>query len=197
MNLANKITISRIFLVPIFMLFIVPVPNWVLDMFNGLSFINDYGKYVAAFIFILAASTDKVDGYIARSRNQVTKFGKFLDPIADKLLITAALISLVERNEVSTWAAMIIIGREIIITGFRLVAAGEGNVISAGWLGKLKMVIQVVAVVLALLNNYPFSLITAFPLDDVVMWIAVIITVYSGVDYIAKNANLIDDRTNG
>lgn len=192
MNLANKITILRILLVPIFMLFIIPLPDAVMNAIPKLSFLESYGQYIAAVIFIIAAGTDKVDGHIARSRKQVTKLGIFLDPIADKLLVTAALIALVERGQLSTWVAMIIIAREFIVTGFRLVAAGEGEVISAGNLGKIKLVIQIVAIVAALLENYPLSLITSFPFDDAAMAIAVVVTVYSGIDYIVKNARLID-----
>ena len=120
MNLPNKITLSRIFLVPVFMLFIIPYPDWVLDssflrfihpqLLSINQFIIHYGNYIAAAIFVIAASTDGVDGYIARKRKEVTKFGKFIDPIADKLLVTAALIALAQRNEVTGWAAMIIIG---------------------------------------------------------------------------------------
>jgi CDP-diacylglycerol---glycerol-3-phosphate 3-phosphatidyltransferase len=213
MNLPNKITMSRIFIVPIFMVFIIPFPNWMLEatqlqfmhseMVQWKDFVLHYGNYIAAIIFILAASTDGVDGYIARKRKQVTKLGKFLDPIADKLLVTAALIALVQRYEivdngvrilsgVSGWAAMIIIGREFIVTGFRLVAAGEGIVIAAGKLGKVKMVTQIIAISAALLNNFPIALFTDFPFDRYAMIIAVIITVYSGYDYIKKNLKVID-----
>jgi len=200
-NLPNKITLSRIFLVPIFMLFIIPIPKWVMtSVYLGFirpelqainHFILYYGNYVAAIIFIIAASTDKVDGYIARKKNLVTKFGIFLDPIADKLLIASALIALVQRNQVTGWAAMIIISREFIVTGFRLVAAGEKLVIPAGKWGKLKTVVQSVAVALALLKNYPLSLLSNIQFDRYAMLLAVIITVYSGYDYIAKNKQVI------
>ena len=212
MNLPNKITMSRIFIVPVLMVFIIPFPNWMLEapqlnfihdqMVQWKDFILHYGNYIAAIIFILAASTDGVDGYIARKRKQVTKLGKFLDPIADKLLVTAALIALVQRYEivdqgvriisgVSGWAAMIIIGREFIVTGLRLIAAGEGIVISASKLGKIKTVTQIVAISAALLNNFPIKLFTDFPFDRYAMIIAVIITVYSGYDYIKKNLKVI------
>ena len=125
MNLANKLTIIRIFLVPIFLIFIA-----VKDI--------PYGKTIATAIFIIAALTDKLDGYIARSRNQITRFGKFMDPLADKLLVTAALISLVELQVISTWVAMVIIAREFAVTGLRAVAAAEGIVIAASPLGKAK-----------------------------------------------------------
>lgn len=202
MNLPNKITLSRIFLVPLFMIFVVPFPAWMqpgADFSFGVAFLDavygflcHYKMIIAAAIFILASSTDGVDGYIARKRKQITRFGKFLDPIADKLLITAALLALVQTGEVSGWAAMIIIGRELIVTGLRLVAAGEGIVIAASYLGKIKTVLQIIAIVLSLLQNWPLSLIAGVPFDDYFMFIAVIFTIYSGYDYIAKNLKVID-----
>ena len=202
MNLPNKITLSRIFLVPVFMLFIIPYPDWVLDssllrfihpqLLSINQFIIHYGNYIAAAIFVIAASTDGVDGYIARKRKEVTKFGKFIDPIADKLLVTAALIALVQRNEVTGWAAMVIIGREFIVTGSRLVAAGEGVVISASNWGKIKTITQMIAIVASLTKNFPLSLITPFEFDRYFMLAAVLITIYSGYDYIAKNSKIID-----
>jgi CDP-diacylglycerol--glycerol-3-phosphate 3-phosphatidyltransferase len=152
----------------------------------------NYGNYVAAVIFIIASSTDGVDGYIARKRKQITRFGKFLDPIADKLLVTAALIALVQRNDVTAWAAMIIIGRDLIVTGLRLVAAGEGIVIAASYWGKLKTVTQMIAIVATMLKNYPLSLFTNFRFDYYAMLVAILVTIYSAYDYIAKNINLIN-----
>lgn len=203
MNLPNKLTISRIFLVPIFMLFITPLPRWLLtssifafckpQMVDFNSFIAEYGKYIAAVFYIIASSTDGVDGYIARKRKQVTTLGKFLDPIADKLLVTAALIALLQDGRVSSWAAMIIIGREFLVTGLRLVAAGEGIVIAASNLGKIKMVAQTIAISAALLDNFPLTyILPGFQFDVYAMFIAVIITAYSGVDYIVKNLKVID-----
>lgn len=201
MNLPNKITLSRIFLVPIFMLFIMPLPDWLLQsailtpqITAANNFLLNYGSYIAAAIFIIAASTDGVDGYIARKRKQVTRFGKFLDPIADKLLVIAALIALVQKNEITGWAALIIIARELIVTGLRLVAAGEGIVIAASKWGKIKTFTQIIAIVAILLNNFPISLFTSFPFDNYAMFVAVIITIYSGYDYIAKNIKVINSN---
>lgn len=201
MNLPNKITISRIALVPLFMIFVIPIPDATVnlpilaifkdEMLRINEFINSYGNYVAAVLFILAASTDGVDGYIARKHKLVTAFGKFLDPIADKLLITAALIALVQRGTVTGWAAMIIISRELLVTGMRLVAAGEGQVVAANRSGKIKMVCQTIAVSVALLNNFPFSLFTDFKVDACLMFIAVLVTIYSGIDFFAKNIKVI------
>jgi len=201
MNLPNKITISRILLVPIFMIFILPMPEWLITSsilgfikpeLQGINrFILEYGNYIGAIFFIVAASTDKVDGYIARKRNIVTKLGIFLDPIADKLLITAALIALVQRNDISGWVAMIIIAREFIVTGFRLVAVGEGVILAADRWGKIKMVVQSIAISVALLKNYPFTIFTDFPVDRYLLLIAVLITIYSGYNYISKNKHVL------
>lgn len=205
MNLPNKITLSRICFIPVLMLFVIPIPESVINvsflqfMHPQLVAINQflltYGGYIAAGIFIIASSTDAVDGYIARKRQLVTNFGKFLDPIADKLLVTAALMALVQSGGVNAWAAMLIIAREFIVTGLRLVAAGEGIVIAASKLGKLKTVMQDIAIVAALLKNFPISLFTDFQFDDYAMLLAVIITIYSLYDYIKKNLNVINLNT--
>lgn len=176
MNLANKLTVMRIFLVPIFLIFIaVKIP---------------YGTFIATIVFVIAALTDKLDGYIARSRNQITRFGKFMDPLADKLLVTAALVSLVELQIIPAWAAMIIIAREFAVTGLRTIAASEGIVIAASWWGKLKTVIQIIAIILALLNlTYGVTYLES--LTRIFMFAAVVITIVSGVDYFRKNLHII------
>ncbi|APC40903.1 CDP-diacylglycerol--glycerol-3-phosphate 3-phosphatidyltransferase [Clostridium estertheticum] len=177
MNLANRLTMIRIFLVPIFLLFIAA---------KGIP----YGRELATIIFILASLTDKLDGYIARSRNQITNFGKFMDPLADKLLVTAALVSLVELHIVYGWVAMIIIAREFAVSGLRTIAASEGKVIAASKWGKLKTVIQIVAIITALINlSYVNNTLNIF--TDVFMGAAVIITIISGVDYFVKNKGTI------
>lgn len=201
MNLPNKITLSRIFVVPVFMLFVIPIPTWVINLpilkfMRGLmlvcnDFVMVYGNYIAAGIFIILASTDAVDGYIARKHKMVTKIGIFLDPIADKLLVTSALLALLERGELTGWAAMIIIGREFIVTGLRLVLAGEGVVVAASNWGKIKTITQMVAIVLSLVKNYPLNKLTDFAFDRVAMFLAVIITIYSLYDYLKKNLHII------
>lgn len=170
MNLANRVTLARIFLVPIFMFFIlIKIP---------------FGEYIAAAIFILAASTDGLDGYIARARKEVTKFGKLLDPLADKLLVSAALISLVEISLVPSWIAVIIIGREFAVTGLRSIAAGEGVIISASKLGKIKTVSQIIAIVAIILNDFFVKIIgIPFNIGEILIYIAVFFTIWSGVDY--------------
>lgn len=168
MNLANKITGVRILLIPVFLYFFYSEIN--------------YNLIIATIIFIIASITDGLDGYIARSRNQITKFGKFVDPLADKLMVMSALISLVEIERVDGWVVMVIIARELIITGFRAVAASDGVVIAASIWGKVKTITQIVAVITALL---------AIPGYDIFVLIALISTVISGIDYIYKNRNVI------
>ncbi len=178
MNLANKITIVRIMLVPIFMaLLLSDFP---------------YSNFIAALIFVVAASTDTVDGYIARKRNEITNFGKFIDPLADKILVTAALVILVEMGKISSVVAIIIITREFIITGFRVLAASEGVVIAASWWGKAKTIIQIIAIVAIMLDNIPFKWI-GFPFDKIALILAVIITIVSGIDYIYKNFHILNE----
>ncbi|MEW6625022.1 MAG: CDP-diacylglycerol--glycerol-3-phosphate 3-phosphatidyltransferase [Bacillota bacterium] len=178
MNLANRVTLARIILVPIFMFFIlIRIP---------------FGEYIAAAIFILAASTDGLDGYIARARKEVTKFGKLLDPLADKLLVSAALISLVEINLVNAWIAVVIIGREFAVTGLRSIAAGEGVIISASKLGKYKTISQIVAIVAVILNDFLMkSLGLPFNLGEILIHIAVVFTLWSGFDYFVKGWKIL------
>lgn len=188
MNLANKLTMIRIFLVPIFLIFIAV---------RGIP----YGSVIATLIFIIASLTDQLDGYIARSRNQVTTFGKFMDPLADKLLVTSALISLVELGLIPSYAAIIIIAREFAVSGLRTIAASEGKIIAASWWGKIKTVIQIIAIVLLLIkvnigtSPYLASLINNnsalnkfFEVTPTIfLYLAVIITIISGIDYFMKN----------
>ena len=176
MNLANKITIFRVFLVPLFM--IVLYSN------------TSYSTYVAAGIFIFASLTDTLDGYIARSRNMITDFGKFIDPLADKVLVSAALISLVELGKVPGWVVVIIIAREFTITGFRVIAASSGITIAASSLGKIKTITQLVAIIMLLTNNYPFNKLN-IPLDIIMLYISLFFTVLSGVEYIYKNKTVL------
>ncbi|PKM81804.1 MAG: CDP-diacylglycerol--glycerol-3-phosphate 3-phosphatidyltransferase [Firmicutes bacterium HGW-Firmicutes-14] len=176
MNLPNRITLARIVLVPIFLLI--------------LSVKIKYGHFLAAAVFILAASTDGLDGYLARKRNQVTKLGKFMDPLADKLLVSAALISLVELGKISAWVAFIIIGREFAVTGLRSIAAAEGVVISASRLGKAKTVSQIIAIVFLFLQDFPFSLLK-IPAGKLAMGVAVFFTIWSGLDYFRRARHLL------
>jgi CDP-diacylglycerol---glycerol-3-phosphate 3-phosphatidyltransferase len=145
-----------------------------------------------AILFILASTTDWIDGYIARKYNLVTNLGKFLDPLADKLLVSAALILLVEIGLAPAWIVILIISREFAVTGLRLVAAGEGSVLAASQMGKLKTWIQIIAISLLLLHNWPLAFI-GFPLGIIALYLAMIITVYSGYDYFKKNWHVMRD----
>lgn len=170
MNLPNKLTMLRILLIPIFIVVLM------LGYF-----------YAAGIIFIAASATDALDGHIARKYNLITNFGKIMDPLADKLLVTSALICLVELGEVAGWMVIVILAREFVITGLRTVAAGGGVIIAAGNSGKIKTVLQMVALAVILLRNWPFALFTNVNVGFIILWAAVIMTVYSGVEYIVKN----------
>lgn len=176
MNLPNKLTVLRVCMVPVFVF---------LMLWDGL---GAAGKYAAAAIFILASATDYLDGYLARKNNLVTDFGKFMDPIADKLLVCSAMICLVEKDALAAWIVIIIIGREFIISGFRLVASDKGTVIAASYWGKFKTVFQMVMVILLILDlGGIFDTIA-----QIVTWIALILTVVSLVDYLRKNWGVLD-----
>lgn len=175
MNIANKITLFRVLLVPVFMIVLYS------DLSNS--------QMIAGFIFIFASLTDALDGYLARSKNLVTNFGKFVDPLADKVLVSAALISLVDIGKIPGWIVVVIIAREFTITGFRILAASDGITIAASPLGKFKTITQLLAVILILFNNFPFGNI---PIDIIMLYLALIFTVLSGVDYIYKNKQVLN-----
>lgn len=187
MNLANKITVVRIGMIPFFMLALQQYPSWMVEQFGFLNYINQYGLYWAIAIFIFASATDKLDGYIARKYNQITNFGKLADPLADKLLISAALVMMVQQNMIPSWIAIVIIGREVMVSGIRTIAAAKGVALAADKHGKLKMVLQVVAIAAVLLGNFPFYYFTNYPIDLLIMILAVGLTVYSGYTYIKNN----------
>lgn len=170
MNLPNKLTLLRIILVPIFMGFLFLRKDF-----------PQYSEILALITFIIAASTDGLDGYLARKNELVTKFGKIVDPLADKLLISAALISFVALKEISAWAAIIIIGRELAVTGLRVVAASEGVVIAANKWGKMKTILQITAIIAVMVD--PHLIKFPFNLEIVLIWVAVFMTVFSGYIY--------------
>ncbi len=197
MNLPNKLTIFRIILVPI----MVIIPFLGLDNFNENTIIPITWVVVDA-IFIIASITDKLDGYLARSRNQITIFGKFLDPIADKILVLAAMIMLVEANRLPAWIPIIVLFREFLVSGYRLIAVeNDGNVIAASVWGKLKTVTQMIALIVALIDVNAYGRffqggLDVFPLAinvvaTVMMTISVIATVFSGWDYIKNGKDLL------
>lgn len=177
MNLPNKITFSRVLLIPVFVImFYINIPN---------------NQFYAGIIFLIASSTDMLDGYIARRNEQITNLGKFIDPLADKLLVSAALILLVEVGSIPGWVVTTIIAREFTITGFRILAASEGTTIAASSLGKLKTITQLIAIILLLFDNIIFREFN-IPMDQIFLYISLVFTVLSGYDYIYKNRKSLD-----
>ena len=169
MNLPNKLTMARILAVPVFIVLYMTGHN-----------------IIATIVFILASLTDMLDGKIARKRGLVTNFGKIMDPLADKILVYSAFICMVQIGIVPGWMLVIILFREFIVSGLRTVAAADGTVIAAGKTGKLKTVLQMIAVPLLLLNNWPFSYI-GIPGDQIFLWAQLIMTIISGVEYVYEN----------
>jgi CDP-diacylglycerol---glycerol-3-phosphate 3-phosphatidyltransferase len=190
MNIPNRITLSRIMLIPFFVILLAVPFEW--GQFTIGKEVLPITHLVAAILFIIASTTDWIDGYYARKHNLVTNLGKFLDPLADKLLVSAAFILLVELGQAPAWVVIVIISREFAVTGLRTVAAGEGIVLAASQLGKIKTWIQIVAISVLLLHNFPFSYI-GFPLDRIALYAALIITIISGVDYFVKNWHVMRD----
>ena len=169
----------RILLIPVFV---------ILALMNAPA-----AQYAAVGVFVLASITDALDGHIARKNGLVTNFGKFIDPIADKLLVMSALIVLVERGRMPGWVCIVMLAREFAISGFRLVAAGTGKVIAAGILGKIKTVTQMIAVIALLLTAIDGVFAPLGTFADVAMYISAVMIVWSGVDYIQKNFDCIRD----
>ena len=177
MNLANKLTILRVILIPIFLVVLMS------------EFISSpYNRYIAILIFVIASLTDMLDGYIARSRNLITNFGKFMDPLADKLLVSAAMIAMVEMGDLPSWVVIIIISREFTITGFRILAIEANKVIAASWWGKVKTTIQMVMIIYILFDfkGFIFDIIA-----NILIMLATIFTIISGIDYIIKNKDVL------
>ena len=188
MNLPNKLTVFRVILIVPFVLLMLggyAQWDWFMAIFGG---ITEYTDYIALAVFIIASLTDLLDGKIARKYNLVTNFGKFMDPLADKLLVCAALICLIELQRIPAWIVIIIISREFIISGFRLVAADNRVVIAASYWGKFKTTFQMVMVCLMIANIEALTVLT-----QIVMWIAVALTVVSLVDYLVKNKGVLAD----
>ena len=177
MNLPNKLTILRVIMIPFFVAAL---------LYDGGA--NQNMRYVAAALFIIASLTDMLDGKIARKYNLVTNFGKFMDPWADKLLVCSALICMIELRQLPAWMVIIIISREFIISGFRLVASDNGVVIAASYWGKFKTTFQMIGVVLLIFNIPALSTLTT-----IIVWIALALTVISLVDYIVKNAGVLTE----
>ncbi len=179
MTTANKITLARIALIPFFIWFAIQS--------------TPEGDIIALVLFCVASVTDFLDGYVARKYNQVTDFGKFVDPLADKLLVTAALVIFVERGLFAAWMVFVILAREFIITSLRNVAAAKGQVMAAAWSGKVKTCVQIAAIIGLFVFSIVSGMGTALPtiLADVCAWAATLITLYSGYDYMHRNWALV------
>ena len=176
MNLPNKLTTFRVVLIPFFVFFLLT------------DLVGNAGKWIALGIFIVASLTDFLDGYIARKYNLVTNFGKFMDPLADKLLVCSAMICLIEKGAIPSWIVTIIIAREFIISGFRLIASDNGVVIAASYWGKFKTVFQMVMICLMIADISQIAIVTT-----VVMYIALALTIVSLIDYLVKNKDVMKD----
>lgn len=199
MNLPNKLTITRLILVVVFAFFAFPYPSVIENLVDGTIF-DILRPYLALIIYIIASVTDAVDGHIARRDNLVTDFGKFLDPIADKLLVSAALLALCNVSIMYLWATLVILAREFVVSGIRMLAASKGNVIAAGKLGKLKMIFQTVAIItLFVAGIVPTGLWSGFEIiqdiiyfaGNIIMVGAVVLTIVSGVEYVKNNIGVL------
>ncbi|MDD3394351.1 MAG: CDP-diacylglycerol--glycerol-3-phosphate 3-phosphatidyltransferase [Clostridia bacterium] len=175
MNLPNKLTMLRVILIPVFLLvlFLAPSPM---------------NRYIAVVIFIVASLTDFLDGYLARKWNLVSNFGKFMDPLADKLLVMAALVSMVQLGDLPSWAVILILAREFAITGFRTLAMEANIVMAASWWGKVKTTVQMIMIIVVLLE-LPFVGISV--MENILVGLAVFFTILSGADYIIKNKQVL------
>ena len=188
MNIPNKITISRILLIPFFVIVMMFDFGWgTMSLFGAEMPVH---HFIGALIFIIASTTDWVDGYYARKYNLVTTLGKFLDPLADKLLVSAAFILMVELKMAPAWIIIIIISREFAVTGLRLILAGGGEVVAANQLGKIKTWAQIVAIAAALLHDTIFTLV-GIPFASIMLYVALFFTLWSGWDYFYLNRRVL------
>lgn len=178
MNLPNKLTMLRVILIPFFVFFLLT------------DYVGEAGKWIALGIFAAASLTDMLDGKIARKRNLITNFGKFMDPIADKLLVCSALIAFVQLGLLPAWIVIILIAREFIVSGFRLVASDSGIVLAAGWWGKFKTAFQMIMCIM-LIINFDYKAVNI--IEQALIYISLALSVISMVDYIVRNRKVISD----
>ena len=181
MNLPNKLTILRVIMIPFFVFYLLA------------PFFDGYGNYIALVIFIIASLTDLADGKIARKYNLVTNFGKFMDPLADKLLVCSAMICLVDLKLIPSWIVIIIIAREFIISGFRLVASDNGVVIAASYWGKFKTTFQMLMIIFTIFNIYLENDVLDV-ISNILVYVALALTVISLIDYMLKNKDVLKDQ---
>lgn len=176
MNLANKLTTFRVLCIPIFVVFMLieSIP---------------YNYYLAAIVFIIASITDLFDGKIARKYHLVTNFGKFMDPLADKMLVSAAIICLTPKM-IPSWVVIIIISRELFISGFRMLAADQGIVLAAGWWGKFKTAFSMVMIIVLIVNT-PLNNSVLYIIGQILIWISLALTIISMIEYVSKNFNVL------
>jgi CDP-diacylglycerol--glycerol-3-phosphate 3-phosphatidyltransferase len=193
-GLANWITIARMTFIPVFLVFL-------LGQFGSASVWVVWRPWLAAAVFTVLAATDAVDGYVARARGEVTTFGKFLDPLADKLLVTAALVGLVQLGSIPGWVAIVIISRELVVSGLRMVAVAEGRVIAASVYGKVKTIFQIIAIVAFILRESTLVPASWAPAASATAWflmgIALVLTVVSAVDYFYHARHIITGPWSG
>lgn len=176
MTTASKITVVRILLIPVFMA----------------AALMGY-QLVALAIFVLASATDWLDGYIARKYDQISNFGKFMDPLADKLLVTAAMLLFVQWGRMAAWMLMVVLTREFAVSGLRMMAAASGKVIAAGWSGKIKTIVTMLGVILMLTTIHDRIVVGGMTVDDLAVWAILVTTVYSGTEYLAENRKIFAD----
>lgn len=175
MNLANKLTLARVVMIPVFLVVLFGMAE-------------PMNRYMAVLIFIVASLTDFLDGYIARKYNMVSNFGKFMDPLADKILVMAAMVSMVALGDLASWVVIVILAREFAITGFRTLAVEANIVMAASWWGKVKTTVQMIMIPVVLLN-LPFAFMPV--LETVLVYLSVFFTVFSGADYMIKNKQVL------
>ena len=179
MNLPNKLTILRVIMVPFFVILLLAWPDWFLM------------RVIADIIFIAASITDFLDGHIARKRNLITNFGKFMDPLADKLLVVSAMICLTSLSWLPAWFTIIVVAREFFISGFRLIAVDNGKVIAAGWWGKFKTAFSMIMIIVMVLH---IDNIVIYVIEQILMWVSLALTVISMIDYVVKNKEVLKEQ---
>lgn len=187
LNLPNKLTVLRIFMIPLFIIMLAaPIHLGSIEVMGQTLLIT---HLLAAIIFAVASFTDWLDGQIARARGLVTNFGKFADPLADKMLVMTAFILLVELGKAPAWVVAIIVCRELAVTGLRILLVEHGEVMAAAWPGKIKTATQMFAIIFLLLNNIPFAALN-IPVDLILLYACLVFTIYSGTDYFIKNKDV-------